>query len=156
MIAQVDYTSARWKPSPERFEAGTPNFGDAVGLAAACDYLDGLDRTAIAHHDAELAGLAYEKLSTLPGIRLLGPGAGVPRSGLVSFAFEGVHAHDIVTFADEDGIALRGGHHCNQPLMKKLGLTSTTRASFYVYNSADEVDVLVTSLRKILKFFGAN
>ena len=154
MIAQVEYRSARWKPSPERFEAGTPNFGDAVGLAAACDYLDKLDRTAIAHHDATLAGLAYEKLSHLPGIRLLGPGAGQPRSGLVSFAFADVHAHDVVTFADEDGVALRGGHHCNQPLMKKLGLTSTTRASFYVYNTEEEIDVLVTSLRKILKFFG--
>jgi cysteine desulfurase/selenocysteine lyase len=74
----------------------------------------------------------------------------------VSFAFQGVHAHDIVTFADEDGIALRGGHHCNQPLMKKLGLTSTTRASFYVYNSEADVDVLVSSMRKILKFFGAS
>ena len=156
MIAQVDYQSARWKPSPERFEAGTPNFGDAVGLAAACDYLDGLDRAAIARHDGELAATAYEKLSALPGIRLLGPATGTPRSGLVSFAFEGVHAHDVVTFADEDGIALRGGHHCNQPLMKKLGLTSTTRASFYVYNTPEEIDVLVASLRKILIFFGAS
>lgn len=156
MIAQVDYHTARWKPSPERFEAGTPNFGDSVGFAAACDYLDSLDRAAIAKHDSELAGLAYEKLSTLPGIRLLGPTNATQRSGLVSFAFEGVHAHDVVTFADEDGIALRGGHHCNQPLMKKLGLTSTTRASFYVYNTAAEVDALVASLRKILKFFGAS
>jgi cysteine desulfurase/selenocysteine lyase len=156
MIAQVDYQSARWKPSPERFEAGTPNFGDAVGLAAACDYLDALDRAAISRHDSELAGLAYEKLAGLPGIRLLGPASGVTRSGLVSFAFEGVHAHDVVTFADEDGLALRGGHHCNQPLMKKLGLTSTTRASFYVYNTPAEIDTLVTSLRKILKFFGVS
>jgi cysteine desulfurase/selenocysteine lyase len=156
MIAQVEYQTARWKPSPERFEAGTPNFGDAVGLAAACDYLDGLDRAAIARHDGELAAVAYEKLSALPGIRLLGPATGKSRSGLVSFAFEGVHAHDVVTFADEDGIALRGGHHCNQPLMKKLGLTSTTRASFYVYNTPEEIDALVASLRKILKFFGAS
>ena len=154
MIAQVEYLTSRWKPSPERFEAGTPNFGDAVGLAAACDYLDSLDRAAIAKHDSELAGIAYEKLSGLPGIRLLGPGPGEERSGLVSFAFNDVHAHDIVTFADEDGLALRGGHHCNQPLMKKLGLTSTTRASFYVYNTPDEIDTLVSSLRKILKFFG--
>ena len=154
MIAQVEYLTSRWKPSPERFEAGTPNFGDAVGLAAACDYLDSLDRAAIAKHDSELAGIAYEKLSGLPGIRLLGPGPGEERSGLVSFAFNDVHAHDIVTFADEDGLALRGGHHCNQPLMKKLGLTSTTRASFYVYNTPDEIDTLVSSVRKILKFFG--
>ena len=99
--------------------------------------------------------LAYQKLKTLPGIRLLGPRAGAARSGLVSFAFGDVHAHDIVTFADEDGVALRGGHHCNQPLMRKLGLTGTTRASFYVYNTAEEIDVLVASLRRTLKFFGA-
>jgi len=151
MISVVEYQASKWKPAPERFEAGTPNFGDAVGLAAACDYLDALGRAAIARHDSELAGLAYEKLSALPGIRLLGPRG--ERSGLVSFAFEGVHAHDVVTFADEDGIALRGGHHCNQPLMRKLGLTSTTRASFYVYNTPEEIDALVASLRRILKFF---
>lgn len=154
MIAQVEYLTSRWKPSPERFEAGTPNFADAAALAAACDYLDGLGRAEISRHDTELARLAYEKLSTLPGIRILGPTG--ERSGLVSFAFEGVHAHDVVTFADEDGIALRGGHHCNQPLMKKLGLTSTTRASFYVYNTPEEIDTLVASLRKILKFFGVS
>ena len=156
MVVTVDYAGARWKPSPERFEAGTPNVADAIALGAACDYLDALGRDAIARHDQHLAALAYERLSALPGIRLIGPGRGGARSGLVSFAFEGVHAHDVVTFADEDGIALRGGHHCNQPLMRKLGLTSTTRASFYVYNTEQEIDVLVTSLRRILKFFGAS
>jgi len=154
MVTSVDYEGARWKPAPERFEAGTPHIAGAIGLAAACDYLDGLGREEIARHDNALAALAYEKLSTLPGIRLLGPKGA--RSGLVSFAFAEVHAHDIVTFADEDGLALRGGHHCNQPLMRKLGLTGTTRASFYVYNSAEEIDVLVASLRRILKFFGAS
>ena len=154
MVVTVDYAGAKWKPSPERFEAGTPNIADAIALGAACDYLDALDRAEIARHDQHLAALAYEKLSALPGIRLIGPGRGGVRSGLVSFAFEGVHAHDVVTFADEDGIALRGGHHCNQPLMRKLGLTSTTRASFYVYNTEQEIDALVASLRRILKFFG--
>lgn len=153
MISVVEYFESKWKPSPERFEAGTPNFADAVALGVACDYLDGIGRPAIAAHDSQLARLAYEKLSVLPGIRILGPTG--ERSGLVSFAFEGVHAHDIVTFADEDGLALRGGHHCNQPLMRKLGLTSTTRASFYVYNTEQEIDVLVASMRRILKFFGA-
>jgi cysteine desulfurase/selenocysteine lyase len=153
MISNVDFFSSRWKPSPERFEAGTPNFGDAVALGVACDYLDGLGRDKIAKHDGELAWLAYEKLSALPGIRLLGPTAKGERSGLVSFAFADVHAHDVVTFADEDGIALRGGHHCNQPLMRKLGLTGTTRASFYVYNTPEEIDVLVASLQRTLKFF---
>jgi len=153
MVVSVDYDGARWKPAPERFEAGTPNIAGAIALAAACDYLDGVGRAAIAEHDAALAGLAYERLATLPGIRLLGPRGA--RSGLVSFAFPDVGAHDIVTFADEDGIALRGGHHCNQPLMRKLGLTSTTRASFYLYNTAEEIELLVASLRRILKFFGA-
>ena len=152
MISVVEYHASKWKPAPERFEAGTPNYADAVALGAACDYLDALGRDAIARHDGELAQLAYEKLAGLPGIRLLGPTGA--RSGLVSFAFAEVHAHDIVTFADEDGIALRGGHHCNQPLMRKLGLTSTTRASFYVYNTEQEIDALVASMRRILKFFG--
>jgi cysteine desulfurase / selenocysteine lyase len=152
MIAHVDFFESRWKPSPERFEAGTPNFADAVALGAACDYLDGLGREEIRRHDGGLAAIAYEKLRTLPNIRLLGPAQG-ERGGLVSFALGDVHAHDVVTFADEDGIALRGGHHCNQPLMKKLGLTGTARASFYVYNTEAEVDALVASLQRIQKFF---
>jgi cysteine desulfurase/selenocysteine lyase len=153
MISNVDFFESRWKPSPERFEAGTPNFGDAVALGAACDFLDGLGRETIRRHDGRLAELAYERLSTLPGIRILGPKG--ERGGLVSFAFRDLHAHDVVTFADEDGIALRGGHHCNQPLMKKLGLTSTARASFYVYNEEREIDLLVASMRRTLAFFGA-
>jgi cysteine desulfurase / selenocysteine lyase len=155
MIANVDYSGSRWKPSPERFEAGTPNVADAIGLHAAMDYLDRLGRPAIGVHDHALATQAVAALSALPGVRVLGPRPGGPRAGLVSFAFKDVHAHDVVTFADQDGVALRGGHHCNQPLMKKLGLASTTRASFYVYNGPEDVDVLVSSLRKILHFFGA-
>ena len=151
MVVSVDYEGARWKPAPERFEAGTPNIAGAIGLGVACDYLDALDRAVIERHDHALGRLAYEKLSTLPGIRLIGPAG--ERGGLVSFAFADVHAHDVVTFADEDGVALRGGHHCNQPLMRKLGLTSTTRASFYMYNTPEEIDVLVASMRRTLKFF---
>jgi len=153
MVASVDFDGARWKPAPERFEAGTPNVADAIGLGVACDYLDALGRDAIERHDHALARRAYAELATLPGIRLLGPAG--ERGGLVSFAFEHVHAHDVVTFADEDGVALRGGHHCNQPLMRKLGLTSTTRASFYLYNTPEEIDVLIASLRRTLKFFQA-
>jgi cysteine desulfurase/selenocysteine lyase len=153
MVVQVTYEGATWKPAPERFEAGTPNVAGAIGLGAACDYLDQVGRDKIAAHDAQLVGIAMEKLSALPGIRIIGPRKGAARSGLVSFAFEGVHAHDVVTFADEDGVALRGGHHCNQPLMRKLGLTSTTRASFYLYNTEEEIDRLAASLRRIQKFF---
>ncbi len=153
MVVSVTYEGASWKPAPERFEAGTPNVADAIALGAACDYLDALGREQIAAHDDALVRVAMEQLSTLPGIRIIGPRVGAERSGLVSFAFEGLHAHDIVTFADEDGVALRGGHHCNQPLMRKLGLTSTTRASFYFYNTPEEIDTLVASLRRTLKFF---
>jgi cysteine desulfurase/selenocysteine lyase len=127
---------------------------DSIGLGVACDYLDALGRDKVAAHDDALVKIAMEKLSALPGIRIIGPRTGAKdRSGLISFAFEGVHAHDVVTFADEDGIALRGGHHCNQPLMRKLGLTSTTRASFYLYNTEPEIDRLVRSLQRIQKFF---
>ncbi len=153
MISTVDWFESKWKPAPERFEAGTPNVADAIALHAAFDYLDGIGRPAISDHDHALAAQACTALSELPGIRILGPKTGKPRAGLVSFAFAAAHAHDIVTFADQDGIALRGGHHCNQPLMKKLGLPSTTRASFYVYNTPEEIAVLAASLRKILKFF---
>jgi cysteine desulfurase / selenocysteine lyase len=152
MISSVDLFESRWKPSPERFEAGTPNFGDAVALAASCDFLDGLDREAIRRHDGALSRTAHDRLAEIPGIRIIGPSG--ERGGLVSFAFKDLHAHDVVTFADEDGIALRGGHHCNQPLMKKLGLTSTARASFYVYNEEREIELLVASLRRTVKFFG--
>jgi len=151
MIAHVDFLESRWKPPPERFEAGTPNFASAVALGAACDYLDAIGRAEIQRHDGALARQAYATLGKIEGVRLLGPRG--ERGGLVSFAFGDVHAHDIVTFADQDGIALRGGHHCNQPLMKKLGLTGTTRASFYLYNTAEEIDLLAASLRRIAKFF---
>ncbi len=153
MVVSVDYAGARWKPSPERFEAGTPNVADAVGLHAAMTYLDELGRPAIAAHDHELAAYGYARLSEIPGIRILGPRAGVVRGGILSFALQDAHAHDVVTFADQDGIALRGGHHCNQPLMKKLGLPSTARASFYLYNTLEEIDVLAKSIRRIQTFF---
>jgi cysteine desulfurase/selenocysteine lyase len=153
MISVVEFSGSRWKPAPERFEAGTPNVADAIGLHAAMDYLDGLGRPEISLHDHALAEAAYAALAELPGIRLLGPAG--RRAGLVSFALQDAHAHDVVTFADQDGVALRGGHHCNQPLMRKLGLPSSVRASFYVYNTPDEIDVLVRSLRRILAFFRA-
>jgi len=153
MISTVEYQLSRYKPSPERFEAGTPNVADAVGLAAAMDYLDAIGREAIDAHDRLLSAKAMEVLSTIPGVRILGPRLGAPRSGLVSFALNDAHAHDVVTFADQDGIALRGGHHCNQPLMRKLGLASTTRASFYLYNTEEEIVLLAASLRRIVRFF---
>ncbi|AWI08505.1 cysteine desulfurase [Ereboglobus luteus] len=155
MITSVEYFNTTYKPSPERYEAGTPDVSGAIGLHAAMDYLDAIGRPLIAGHDNSLAAQARAALAELPGIRILGPEQNSKRGGLVSFAFNEVHAHDVVTFADQDGVALRGGHHCNQPLMRKLGLSSTTRASFYIYNTPEEIDALIKSLHKILKFFGS-
>ena len=153
MIASVQFDASTWNKVPHKFEAGTPDIAGTVGLHAAMDYLDGLGRAAIAAHDERLAQLAYERLRAVPGIRLLGP-AGA-RGGLVSFALPGVHAHDVVTFADQEGVALRGGHHCTQPLLRKLGAPATTRASFYLYNTEAEVDRLAAVILQAARFFGS-
>ena len=152
MIASVDFFNSTWKEIPHKFEAGTPDFANAVGLRAAIDYLESFGLEAIARHDSELSGYAYETLARLPGSRLFGPKTG--RSGVLSFLLRHIHAHDVVTVADQRGVALRGGHHCNQPLMRKLGVESTARASFYFYNEPSEVDRLADTLREIQKFFG--
>ena len=152
MISNVEYFESKWAPAPQKFEAGTPNIADAIALGRAMDYLDDLGREAIAAHDEKLAALAYGRLaSEIPGIRMLGPAH--HRSGVISFDLPGVHAHDVVTMADQEGVALRGGHHCNQPLMRKLGLSSTSRASFYLYNTEEEIERLVATLQKIQRFF---
>jgi cysteine desulfurase / selenocysteine lyase len=154
MILNVDFHKSTWKQAPHRFEAGTPDISGAVGLHAAMDYLDKIGRHNIAQHDQELGAYAYATLSRLQGgIRLFGPHIG--RAGLVSFLLKDIHAHDVVTVADQRGVALRGGHHCNQPLMRKLGVESTARASFYFYNTTAEIDRFVEVLREIQKFFGA-
>lgn len=153
MILTVGFQETEFKKAPHRFEAGTPNISGPIGLHAAMDYLDNVGRENIWKHDQELATCAYEKLAALKGIRLFGPRQN--RAGLVSFLLKDVHAHDVVTLADQAGIALRGGHHCTQPLMHKLGVESTARASFYFYNTQNEVDRLVEVLRDIQKFFGS-
>ena len=152
MILNVDFFKTTYKPAPHRFEAGTPDISGAIGLHAALDYLDAIGRDNIFKHDQELAGYAYEQLARLKGVRLFGPKSG--RAGLVSFLLDDVHAHDVVTVADRHGVALRGGHHCNQPLMKKLGVSSTARASFYFYNTRDEVDRFIDVVKEIQRFFG--
>jgi len=154
MILSVEFQKSTWKHAPHRFEAGTPDISGAIGLHAAMDYLDGLGRHRIAEHDQELGAYAYAKLAQLKGnIRLFGPHVG--RAGLVSFLLKDVHAHDVVTVADQRGVALRGGHHCNQPLMHKLGVESTARASFYFYNTTDEIDRFVEVLKEVQRFFGS-
>ena len=155
MILNVEFQRSTWKHAPHKFEAGTPDISGAVGLHAAMDYLDKVGRGNIAHHDQELGAYAYAQLSRLKqGIRLFGPHIG--RAGLVSFLLKDIHAHDVVTVADQRGVALRGGHHCNQPLMRKLGVESTARASFFFYNTTAEIDRFVEVLGEIQKFFGAS
>ena len=153
MIATVQFDHSTWNKVPHKFEAGTPDIAGAIGLHAAMDYLDAIGRPAIAAHDSALAQDAYRRLQAVPGIRLLGPAG--ERGGLVSFALPHAHAHDVVTFADQEGVALRGGHHCTQPLLRKLGIPATTRASFYFYNTPAEVDRLVEVIKAAAKFFAA-
>ena len=150
MILSVALDKSSFKKAPHRFEAGTPNIAGAIGLAAAIDYLEGIGRTAIFEHDSELAAHAAERLVELPGMRVLGP---KERGALVGFVMDGVHPHDLTTFADQNGLALRGGHHCNQPLMRRFGLPGTTRASFYFYNTTAEIDRMIEILRAALRFF---
>ena len=152
MILSVEYQKTEFKKAPHRFEAGTPDISGPIGLHAAMDYLDAIGRENIWKHDQELATYAYEKLAALKNIRLFGPKTG--RAGLVSFLLKDVHAHDVVTLADQAGVALRGGHHCTQPLMHRLGVESTARASFYFYNTQAEVDRFVEVVKEIQKFFG--
>jgi cysteine desulfurase/selenocysteine lyase len=152
MILSVEYQKTEFKKAPHRFEAGTPDISGPIGLRAAMDYLDAIGRENIWKHDQELAAYAYEKLAVLKNIRLFGPKTG--RAGLVSFLLKDVHAHDVVTLADQAGVALRGGHHCTQPLMHRLGVESTARASFYFYNTKAEVDRFVEVVKEIQKFFG--
>ncbi len=152
MISTVDYFKSTWNTLPHKFEAGTPDISGPIGLHAALDYLDAVGRENIFRHDLELATYAYQRLSELKGVRLFGPKT--ERGGLVSFLLDDVHAHDVVTIADRYGVALRGGHHCTQPLMKKLGVPSTARASFYFYNTKAEVDRFIEVVQEIQKFFG--
>ncbi len=152
MIRKVDLHRSEWKGVPHKFEAGTPHISGAIGLHAAMDYLDEIGRKAIYSHDRELGEYAAERLRSLRNLRLLGPPA--ERAGIASFHLPNVHAHDVVSFADRRGLALRGGHHCTQPLMKRLGLESTVRASFYIYNTKEEIDRFVEVIEEIQAFFG--
>ena len=151
MILSVDFYQTSYKEAPHKFEAGTPDISGPIAMHAAMDYLDGIGLEPIWQHDRELASYAYERLSELKRVRLFGPKTG--RAGVVSFLLDGVHAHDVVTEADQWGVALRGGHHCTQPLMRKLGVESTARASLYFYNTEAEVDRLFEVMVETQQFF---
>ncbi len=149
MISKVEFHKSEFNVPPHKFEAGTPNVAGAAGLHAALNYLDAIGLEAIHAHDAELAHYAKERLSEFEGIRIFGPTE--ERGGLVSFIFENVHALDLATLADQQGLAIRIGHHCTQPLHEKLGVTATARASFYFYNTRSEVDRFIEVLQKVIK-----
>jgi cysteine desulfurase/selenocysteine lyase len=153
MIHKVTKQEITWASVPARFEAGTPPIDEAVGLAAAIDWVDELGLDAIHAHEAELTGYALERLAEVPGLRLFGPPAGDDRTGIVSFELEGVHAHDVSEILDRHAVAVRAGHHCAQVLMERLGIAATTRASFAVYNTREEVDRLIDGLLDARRVF---
>jgi cysteine desulfurase/selenocysteine lyase len=154
MITTVTMEHAEFLPAPQRFEAGTQPVSQAVALGAAVGYLTEAGPAAVIEHEHALAARLYEGLSGIPGIRLIGPGAGAGRAGLVAFDVAGVHAHDAGQFLDARGIAVRVGHHCAQPLHRRLGLTASVRASVYLYNTAEDVDVFLEAAAGIRPYFG--
>jgi cysteine desulfurase/selenocysteine lyase len=154
MIAHVGDQHTTWNVLPHKFEAGTPNVEGPVGLAAACDYLTTLGMGRVIAHERALVALAMQRLSAIPGVTVLGPAA-ERRSGVVSFTLDGVHPHDLSQLLDAHGVCVRAGHHCAQPLMRALQVPATTRASFYVYNDAADVEALVAGVERARETFGA-
>jgi cysteine desulfurase / selenocysteine lyase len=153
MIASVSTDETRWAQSPAKFEAGTSNIAEAIGLGAAVDFLQGIGMEHVRAHERELVTYALERLSTVPGITLHGPADPDARGALVSFALEGIHPHDVAEILGRDGICVRAGHHCTQPLMRRLGVGATSRASFGVHNTPEDVDALIAGLAKVQEVF---
>ncbi|SDK15359.1 cysteine desulfurase [Cryobacterium psychrotolerans] len=156
MITTVDMRGAEFLAPPQRFEAGTQRVSQAIALAAAVDYLSAVGMSRIEAREAELGQRLLAGLTDIPGVRVLGPAVGVERIGLASIDVAGVHAHDVGQFLDEAGIAVRIGHHCAQPLHRRLGVTASTRASTYLYTTTDEVDHFLATLREVAPFFGVS
>jgi cysteine desulfurase/selenocysteine lyase len=152
MIRTVSFEKTEFNVPPYRFEAGTPNIAGAAGLTAAIDYVTGLDRGAAAAWEAELLAEATARVLRLPGVRVVGTAA--EKAGVLSFVMAGVHPHDVGTVLDWEGVAVRAGHHCAQPVMARFGVPATARASFAFYNTRDEVDALVRGLGKVREVFG--
>jgi cysteine desulfurase/selenocysteine lyase len=153
MIRTVRRDEITWADVPARFEAGTPPIGEAIGLGAAIEWLEGVGLDAVHARDAELATYALERLSAVPGLRVFGPPAGEGRGGIISFELEGVHAHDVSEILDRHAVCVRAGHHCAQVLMERLGVAATTRASFGVYNTREEIERLIEALHDTRRVF---
>jgi cysteine desulfurase/selenocysteine lyase len=153
MIREVKLRSFRANSLPHKFEAGTPAIAEAIGFGAAVDYLTSLGMDNIAAHEHDVTEYALERLEEIPGVKVFGPSAD-KKGGVASFTLEGVHPHDVAQILDRDGIAVRAGHHCAQPLHEKFGIPATSRASFYLYNTKAEVDMLVNGIYKVKEMFG--
>ncbi|MFN8469643.1 MAG: cysteine desulfurase [Caldilineaceae bacterium] len=152
MIREVTLGGSKWNTVPYKFEAGTPSIAEGIGLGAAVDYLQAVGMDWVRAHERELVAYAYERLSEVEGLRILGPGPG-QRGGLISFTLEGVHPHDIAAILDSQGVAVRAGHHCAAPLHARYCIPASARASFYLYNTVQEVDVLASALHKAQELF---
>ncbi len=153
MIREVHKYETTWNDLPYKFEAGTPNIADVIGFATAIDYLNNLGMDYVRSHEIEITKYALDKLSRINGIKLYGTSDMSKRGGVISFNFADIHPHDLATIIDEDGIAIRSGHHCAQVLMEKLDIAATSRASFYIYNTKEEVDILINSLSRAARLF---
>jgi cysteine desulfurase/selenocysteine lyase len=153
MIRSVSLERTSWNELPYKFEAGTPAIAEAYGFGCAIDYVSAIGLDAIERHEHELVVQAMDALAEIPGIRIFGPPAD-RRTGIVSFELEGVHPHDVAQILNWDGIAVRAGHHCTQPLMTRLGVAATTRASFYLYSIPDDIERLISGLLKVKETFG--
>src|SRR4051794_14692946 len=153
MIARVDRDTSTWTELPWKFEAGTSNIAEAIGLGAAIDYLAGVGMERVRAHERELTARALDGLSGIDGVRVVGPPSAEERGGVVSFAVEGMHPHDVADLLNRDNVCVRAGHHCAQPLMRRLGVAATARASFGPYNVAEDVDALVASLSRARDVF---
>ena len=154
MVLEVWNDRATWNELPMRFEAGTPNIADAIGLGAAVDYLQAIGMEEVRRHEVQITQYALDAFQELEELDLFGPKDAAQKSGIMSFHSSDVHSHDLGTFLDREGIAIRTGHHCTMPLMRELDVPATARASFYIYNTEAEVDALVDALKRALRYFG--
>jgi len=155
MITRVTLAGSEWNEVPWKFEAGTPAIAEAMGLAAAIEYLERIGMANVRAHERFLFERAWAALGAVPGIRRLGPDSADEHAGVISFVLDGVHPHDVATIFDGEGVAVRAGHHCAQPVMQRYDLPATTRASFYVYNDDDDVDRLLGAIDATRRIFGA-
>jgi cysteine desulfurase/selenocysteine lyase len=152
MISLVTFEKTHYNVLPYKFEAGTPHIAGVIGLGAAIDYLQALDWNQVSAHEHELLNYATEALGEIRPLRIIGTAK--EKAGVLSFVLDHVHAHDVGTILDQEGVAVRAGHHCAMPVMQRFGVPATTRASFAFYNTVDEIDVLVKAVRRVLKVFG--